>query len=259
MSYLRVKKIALCLLWSISLAASLTWADTPPPVVEKMPTLTIGTLMFNPPFETADTKRNIYSGFEIDMMNAVCQRLKWQCQYQAFTTIKDVSTQLLLGKVQVVVASIVVLKGDGEHLFSTPYLPSGIQFFAKKDSKISTMDDILQSKIGTVNDPLIKTIVAVNYARDLPISVYDTPQAGIEDLDNGKIDVFVMQTAAVKYWLSITSGAFKLIGDSHPIGLGNGAMVMNTQKALIDQINQALLAMENDGTYSQIYNRYVFL
>ncbi len=219
--------------------------------------LKIGTLIFNPPFETSDAKRNVYSGFEIDVMSAVCQRLKLNCRFIPVATVQDVFQQLAANQFDIAVASVIVLKGDGEHVFSTPYLPSGIQFFAKKDSKLNKLPDVLNSRIGTTDDPLVKTLVTVNYAVKYPLKIYPSPEAGIAALNSGEIDTFVMQTATTKYWLSNTSGAFKAIGRPIPIGLGNGAVGMLSASGLMDQINQVLLDIQQDGTYVQIYNRYV--
>lgn len=236
------------------------FASAAPPSldVRSTPPLIIGTLLFNPPFETSDPKRNVYSGFEMDIMAAVCQRIKVQCKYVALPTLKTVFKALNEGQINVAVASLIVLKGDGEHVFSTPYLPSGIQFFVKKESNINSIADIMQSKIGTINDPLIKILVTVNYAKNYPVVIYDTAQAGIDDLAAGKIDVFVTQAASAKYWLSMIAGTFKLVGKPIPIGLGNGIMALTGTEPLINQINQALFSMENDGTYARIYNRYGF-
>lgn len=219
----------------------------------------IGTLIFNPPFETADVKRHVFTGFEIDVMSAVCERLKFNCQFIAVPTVQDVFFKLAEKKFDIAVASVIVFKGDGEHVFSTPYLPSGIQFFAKKDSKINTIEDLLKSQIGTTDDPLIRTLVTVNYSLQSPLKVYSSPESGIAALNAGEIDAFVMQTATTKYWLQNTGDAFKPVGQPVPIGLGNGAVGMLTAKPLMDQITQALLSMQQDGTYTQIYNRYVLL
>lgn len=222
------------------------------------PDLKIGTLIFNPPFETSDAKRNVYTGFEIDVMSTVCQRLKLNCRFIPVATVQDVFQQLAANQFDIAVASVIVLKGDGEHVFSTPYLPSGIQFFAKKNnSKVNKLPDVLNSRIGTTNDPLVRTLVTVNYAIKYPLKIYPSPEAGIAALNSGEIDTFVMQTATTKYWLANTSGTFKAIGRPIPIGLGNGAVGMLTASGLMDQINQVLLDMQQDGTYVQIYNRYV--
>ncbi len=221
-----------------------------------MQTLKIGTLIFNPPFETSDAKRNVYTGFEIDIMLSVCQRLNLHCQFVPVASVNDVFMGLAAHQFDVAVASLIVLKGDGEHAFSVPYLPSGIQFFAKKSSNLNQLKDILRSRIGTTDDPLIRTLVTVNYAKKYPLEVYSSPQAGIDALASDKIDVFVMQTATTKYWLANTSGIFKSVGNPIPIGLGNGVVGMLSSAPLIEHINQALLAIQQDGTYVQIYNRY---
>lgn len=220
--------------------------------------LKIGTLIFNPPFETSDIKRNVYTGFEIDIMLTVCQRLNLTCKFIPVTNVNDIFNGLADHQFDIAVASVIILTGDGEHVFSIPYLPSGIQFFAKKTSNLNQLNDILSSRIGTTDDPLIRTLVTVDYAKKYPLNIFSSPQAGIDALATGKIDAFVMQTATTKYWLANTSGTFKAVGSPVPIGLGNGAVGMASASKLMEQINRVLLEMQRDGSYVQIYNRYDF-
>jgi len=52
-------------------------------------------------------------------------------------------------------------------------------------------------------------------------------------------------------WLLI-----RLVGSRIPIGDGYAVIANKGSEALIAQINQALLSMEEDGTYPQIYSNY---
>lgn len=220
------------------------------------PVLTIATMAFNPPFETSDRVRQVFSGFEIEIMSAVCQRLNVDCKFIARPNIIDVFNDLSSGKVDLAMGSIIVLKGDTDYIYSTPYLPSGIQFFAKQDSNLKTISDIVKSRIGTTDDSLIESLIKINYAKDHSLSIYDTPQAGIDALASDSIDVFVMQAYTAKYWVSNTSHTFKLIGTEIPFGLGNGIMARKDSIDLINTINQALVTIKQDGTYDRIYNQY---
>ena len=220
------------------------------------PVIKIGTLIFNPPFETSNLKQKTFSGFEMDLMTNACQRSHLKCQFVPLPTLNDVFLKLAQHEFDLVVASVIILKGDGDHVFSVPYLPSGILFFTKKNSPITHISQIPKQHIGTTNDPLIQTLVDANYATTYPLQVYDSPQAGIDALNVGDIDVFVMQTANTKYWLQNTGDVFKAIGRPIPLGLGNGAIALASSAGLMQKINQALLDMQQDGTYATIYNRY---
>ncbi|HAT9593342.1 TPA: transporter substrate-binding domain-containing protein, partial [Legionella pneumophila subsp. pneumophila] len=48
----------------------------------------------------------------------------------------------------------------------------------------------------------------------------------------------------------------KLLGDSFPFGVGFGVVARLDQAELIEKINQALIEIENDGTYLKIYNLF---
>ncbi len=41
--------------------------------------VTIGTLIYNPPYEVAVVKKNSFYGFNIDIINSVCKILTYEC------------------------------------------------------------------------------------------------------------------------------------------------------------------------------------
>jgi arginine transport system substrate-binding protein len=65
-----------------------------------------------------------------------------------------------------------------------------------------------------------------------------------------------MDSEAAKNWSSNNTDIYKLIGSPVSVGVGYGIMANPSQTKLIGDINQALLAMEADGTYLKIYSRY---
>lgn len=218
--------------------------------------LTIGTLFFNPPFEINTPNKNIFSGFEIDIMNAICARMNVTCEFVAMPKLIDVFNALDKGKIDLVVGAIIILNDDIKNIFSLPYLVSSVQFFVRKNSKINSITDVMNSKIGTINDPLIEKFISDSYAKKHPLIVYDDIEIGIDALDSGAIDALALQTPSTNYWISITNNIFKLIGHPVPIGFGNGIMSKNSSTRLMQQVDEALRLIQKDGTYGQIYTRY---
>ena len=222
----------------------------------KQSTLIIGTLFFNPPFEISTPNKKVFSGFEIDIMNAICSRMNVTCEFKAMPKLIDVFNELDDGKIDLVVGAIIVLNDDTNYIYSLPYLVSTVQFFVRKNSEINSIADVMNSKIGTINDPLIKTFISDSYAKKQPLLVYNDIEIGIDALDSGVIDAFALQTPSTNYWMSITGNIFRLIGHPISIGFGNAIMSKNTSTSLMQQVNEALRLMQKDGTYARIYTRY---
>lgn len=232
----------------------------PPPISSSgslnTPPLVIGTLPFNPPFETSDANSGVFLGFEIDMMNSICNRMGAKCVFKAIPEYQQIFAALDTGKIDMTVASIVIIEGSASYLFSYPFLPSYVQFFAKNNSTIETAKQVVGRKIGMINDPLLQAVMLQKFGSKPPFVIFPSVQAGIDSLTQGNIDVMVLEARSVDYWLSNTGGIFKKVGEPLPFGLGYGVMTRNTRLELINEINKAILSMENDGTYVRIYNRY---
>ncbi len=231
-----------------------------PQPVDDSNIIKIGTMVFNPPFEMNNPQKFIYSGFEMDLMSEACRRIKKECQFVTYPNLMDLIDELNQGKVDMAVASIICFPDDVNYVFSLPYLPSSVQFFVQKSSHIHTMAEVANSRIGTTNDPILKTFVTTNFAKKYPITVYATPQTGIDNLASGNIDAFVMQTVTTDYWLSITIDLFRAVGESIPVGHGNSAVVLTTNSKavnMIKQIDRVIKNMQTDGTYIDLYNRYI--
>ncbi len=218
--------------------------------------LLIGTTPQNPPFSSiADTKENFY-GFDIDMMGAICQRLKLHCKFTPIL-FKNLATELATGKIDIAIAAIIIGSfRENNFLYSLPYLESNAQFLTKKQSAITTPQDIVNKRVGVRIGTPFKDLAFTLYHDHITLLEFDRVEDLLNSLNSNSIDVMLTNAAAARYWFSNNSGVYKLIGIQIPTGQGYGIVANAGQDKLIQQINQALLEMEADGTYLQIYTRY---
>lgn len=219
--------------------------------------ITVGTLRYNPPFEVVSSPYMLF-GFEIDIMNSVCAHAQLSCTFKPFF-YSELLTQITQGSINLAIATIIISKYTQQNfIFSKPYLQSSGQFFVKKNSSINTLADLKGKVIGTVDDPLFEAYLGEKYSENNAVIYqgYTSLEPALSDLQEGKIDVFFLDKIAINYWIANNNQQFKSVGPVIPLGFGYAIAANKDNAALINLVNSALSAMEKDGSYLAIYNKY---
>ena len=238
-----MRKQLLCLLLSI---LPLSYADA----------LTIGTTQNNPPFSSMSDQKGHFYGFDIDIMNEICTRIKSPCTYTS-VVFNDIFPTLIAGKIDLAIAAIIITpERKQSFLFSIPYLESNAQFITQQQSPINTPEDIKNKKVGIRQGTPFAAIARKIYKNQVEIVEFAEVNDFFDALKNNTIDIVLTNAAAARYWYANNSDLYKLIGAEIPTGDGYGIIANKGQEKLITQINEALLHMEEDGTYLKIYTRY---
>ncbi|OGV47585.1 MAG: hypothetical protein A3F46_00650 [Legionellales bacterium RIFCSPHIGHO2_12_FULL_42_9] len=230
-------------------------------------TLKIGTSGDNPPFSYFSDSHNNFCGFEIDIMMEVCARLHAQCKFQAIV-VSDVLKLFADNKVDLVIAAIIEPPANApdavDFVFSTPYLPSSAQFLVRADSNIQTLQNIRYKAVGVrlgslFGGTLFKDYLLSLYNKQLSVTSYLEMCDVIDALQNQMVQAVFSNTEAIHYWYMINKDHFRVVGDPFPIGNGYTIMGKRGDEQLITDINKALHSMEQDGTYTTLYDRYFTL
>jgi ABC-type amino acid transport substrate-binding protein len=247
--------LLMCLLWQVACIH----AQAPQPTPKQV--LRIGTTAHYPPFASIADQKNDFVGFEIDIMGQICKRINASCQYKAMT-VEALAPALMMEQIDLAMAAIIIPSVKIEpFIFSLPYLPSSAQFMTEKQSSINVPADIRNKKVGVrsgtlYNNSLLGSLVKQIYQDEVTIVMYPKMDDMFVALTNHEIDVIFTNTEAVKYWNFNNGNTYKLIGSAIPIGNGYGIMGKKDQETLFANINRALLGMEADGAYLNIYSRY---
>ena len=217
--------------------------------------LIIGTLAYDPPFETTSDNKGNFFGFDIDIMNEVCNRLQEKCHYKPLTFEKILS-ETQSGQIDLAIAGISIMPNRQLlYLFSLPYLASRAGLLAKSNSTIKTIEDIQGKHIGVEAGTLFKTL-ALNKFPGVQITEYDTQNDLFQAVADDDVDLILLDEASAQYWMTNNGVSFKSVGKPIPMGVGYGIMANLSNSTLINRVNNALISMENDGSYLVIYKRY---
>ncbi|HAZ7573646.1 transporter substrate-binding domain-containing protein [Legionella sp. PATHC032] len=221
--------------------------------------LLIGVPEFAPPFvsRSGGGGGEIYFGFNIDLMNSICKIIEMECQYKGMN-IQQLYTNLNQGKLDIMLAPTpIVPTVDTNYIFSLPYLPSNAQVITlKANNDINSLADLKGKKVGTLKYTLYGSLLAEHFQDYFDLVQFSKlPDMAIA-LSNKQIEGVVLNSNAAKYAMSNSLTELKLVGDPIPIGNGYGILALKNKAPLIMKINQALLQIEKDGTYLEIYNTY---
>ena len=133
--------------------------------------------------------------------------------------------------------------------FSNPYYRSGAQIFvAKKNTSISSPEDLKGKKIGVVKASTFKDLVAKHTDQ---ITEYDSDITALMDLEPGRIDAVI--TDQMVGLRMIKEGKSNIKEAGKPLNLDEmGIAIRKDDKEMVEKVNKALDEIIKDGTYEKI-------
>jgi polar amino acid transport system substrate-binding protein len=237
---------------ALAVAATVVFAG---PAVAEEP-LRIGTEGAYPPFNMVDENGDLH-GFDIDIANALCAEMERECTF----VIQDwdgIIPGLLAGKYDAIVASMSVTEERKQAVdFTNKYWTNKLQFIAPTDVDLDISPEGMAGKtVGAQR----ATISAQWVEENLPgveIKLYDTQENAYLDLASGRIDAIIADMLVNYEWLQSDAGAeFEFKGE--PV-FENDLIAIALRKGnadLVEEINAAIDAIVEDGTYAEINAKY---
>lgn len=219
--------------------------------------LIVGTMHYAPPFEIIykANQKEYFMGFDIDIMNEVCKRINTECQYRSFI-YKYLFDAVQTKKVDLAIASITITPERKQvFLFSMPYLQSSAQFLTLSTSPIKEKDGLVNKRIGIQSGTVLITLAKTRFS-DAQLLTLDDEKELMQAIITGKVDAVLLDDASASYWVNNNNNLFKLLGKRIPLGLGYGIMSDLKNSALVERIDTALIEMQDDGSYLDIYKKY---
>jgi polar amino acid transport system substrate-binding protein len=239
---------------SLALAVAATVAFAGPAVAQDP--LRIGTEGAYPPFNMVDENGNLH-GFDIDIANALCAEMERECTF----VIQDwdgIIPGLLAGKYDAIVASMSVTEERRQAVdFTNKYWTNKLQFIAPKDVDLDiSAEGMSGMSVGAQRATISAQWVEENIP-DAELKLYDTQENAYLDLAAGRIDAIIADMLVNYEWLESDAGAdFEFKGE--PV-FENDLIAIALRKGnedLVEEINAAIDAIVEDGTYAEINAKY---
>ena len=209
------------------------------------------------PFEYMDEKTGEPVGFDVDVINAVAEKMGLTASYlpnQKFDTLVPIIKQG--GKADVSIAAITITDERLESVdFSEPYLDSNQAIVVAKGSSETqeTLNDASKQVVcqgGTTGDEWI--------GENLPDAVrapVDAVPAALTGVQTGLYQAMVVDLPVASYMLA-QSFSVLLIVKEIPTGEQYGIAVSKDNPELTQAVNKALEDMKSDGTMKEIETKW---
>ncbi len=223
-------------------------------IAQAQQTLRIGTTFFYPPYIMA-TKNQVF-GFEADYMQTVCKLMDKQCFF-SFMRFDKLFDALQQGTIDVAIASITITaERQQQFLFSYPYMLSNGAIVVNSDSLLKNQKDLFNKTVGLQTSSVFAPILRKQYNNAISIKYYDVAADLIEALTNKQVDAIVLDNHNAHFWRAQLGGKLRILGPEFKLGTGLGIMANKNNVGLITDINQAIVLLQNDGSFTRLYNQY---
>ncbi|MBS0519142.1 MAG: transporter substrate-binding domain-containing protein [Proteobacteria bacterium] len=229
----------------------------PPPAFK----LTVATWGSYPPFNYLDRK-GLPAGFEMDLAQEICQRIKAECEFVA-AKWDDLIPGLIDKKFDIVMASLEVTPERRRRLgMSRRYYLSPGAFIAAKGAPFDGPPSLLRNKrIGVQKDSTHADWIDKSFRRSAQIKRYATVADELQALAKGEVDAVFGDKAQLWLWSQKPEGqCCELVGqdikDTQTLGIGVAAGIRREDVKLREAFNKALGEMIADGTYKKLDAKY---
>ncbi|MDY6014781.1 MAG: amino acid ABC transporter substrate-binding protein [Paratractidigestivibacter faecalis] len=209
------------------------------------------------PFEYMDEKTGEPVGFDVDVINAVAEKMGLTASYlpnQKFDTLVPIIKQG--GKADVSIAAVTITDERMESVdFSEPYLDSNQAIVVAKGSSETeeTLNDASKQVVcqgGTTGDEWI--------GENLPDAVrvpVDDVTAALTGVQTGRYQAMVVDLPVASYMLSQSFSDLEIVKEI-PTGEQYGIAVSKDNPELTQAVNKALEDMKSDGTMKEIETKW---
>ena len=199
-----------------------------------------------------------YTGFDLDLAQAVADREGWDVQLEAIDW--DAKDALLgSGAINCIWNGFTMEGREDDYTFSEPYMLNGQVVVVRADSGIASLDDLAGKTVITQVDSAALDVLkgdqaslAATFASLETIGEYNT---AFMQLESGAVDAVACDLSIAEYQMAANAGAYtqlpEMLSEEHyAVGFKKG------DDATAEAVNEALRALVEDGTVQELCDKY---
>ncbi|STX38698.1 putative amino acid ABC transporter, periplasmic binding protein [Legionella feeleii] len=219
--------------------------------------LKIAVAIYDPPF-VMQIGNNQFYGFDIAMMEDVCRRINYTCQFIA-TPNNRLIERVRNRQADLAVSSIIItVKRLQQVNFSLPYLVSQARFLGPAKLAAQPFDiDLLDNKKIGITDNAFLSLIKMMGVKKPKVILFEHDNLMIQALRSGAIDIAFVDNPTAHYWHMNSSGSLRAMGEPITFGAGIGIAVNRNNFKLLSIINPALLDYQNSEAFKEDYHKYL--
>jgi polar amino acid transport system substrate-binding protein len=215
-----------------------------------------------PPFTVkgADGK---WSGWEVDLMNAVCAEAKLQCEMTE-TAWDGIIASLTSKKIDVIWSSMSITAERMQTInFTTMYYNTPTVIIGAKNGDLNITPDHLAGKtVGVQVSTVHEKYVQKYFSAKSTVKTYQTQDEVNQDLAAGRVDYVQADGGTLDAFLKTDAGKAccelkaQVPDDSEVLGVGVGGGVRKEDTELKGKIDAAIMALAKSGELEKITAKY---
>lgn len=239
-----------------ALAASMTMGTVS--MADERTTFTVGFDAEYPPYGYMDDDGE-YTGFDLELAQAVCDLEGWEL---IKTPIDWDSKDLELesGSIDCIWSGFTINGREDDYAWSYPYVDNSQVIVVSEDSGITCLDDLAGKIVGVqAASAALELLSADGDQADLA-ATFGTLQefadynTAFVELQAGSIDAVAMDIGVAQYQIKEKEGYIILDEELNSEQYGVGFRLDDEE--LRDTVNEALLALVEDGTVAELAEKY---
>jgi polar amino acid transport system substrate-binding protein len=214
-------------------------------------TLTVGSDIPYPPFEQG--KPGSYTGFDIELMEAIAENIGRTAEFQD-TSFDTIFRDLAQGRFEAVASATTITDEREETVdFTNPYYFSEQAILVKAGSDIDSVEKLSGGTIGvqqgTTGEEFVEEKGDAGELRPYP----QGPDA-VNALKSGVLDAVVLDIPVAENAVEASDGIE--ISAAIPTEEEYGFVVSQDDEELLEEMNEALEELKDDGTFTTIYKKW---
>lgn len=213
-------------------------------------TLYVGTNAEFAPFEYLEKGK--ITGFDIELMEALAKEMKKDIKIQNMS-FDGLLPALQMKKVDVVIAGMTETAERKKSVsFTKPYFRAKQVIIVKKGKDLKKFEDLSGKNVGVMLGFTGDTVVTE--IKGAKVQRFDTTYAAIMALEKGKVDAVVADSEPAKKYMEsykdLVIASAKAEEEEYAIA------VRKNDKALLENLNKALVQVKANGTYDALLKKY---
>lgn len=213
--------------------------------------LTVGSDIPYPPFEMGKSPN--YEGFDVELMGAIAEKIGRKAEFQD-TSFDTIFRDLAQGRFEAVASATTITDEREETVdFTNPYYFSEQAILVKEgESDIDSVEKLSGATVGvqqgTTGEEFVEEKANAGELRPYP----QGPDA-VNALKSGVLDAVVLDIPVAEN--AVESGGVE-VSAAIPTEEEYGFVVPQGEEELLDEMNEALDELQDDGTFTTIYEKW---
>lgn len=216
------------------------------------------------PLNFADPQTGEGIGWEYDAMNEIAKRLNMTVEWNLSSW--DTMIQAVReGQFDIGMDGITITDERKTQVdFSEPYMISEQFMLVRADEErfadaaafAADEDMLVGAQAGTTNFYTAVYEILDGNEDNPRIKLFETFGASVQALKSGDVDLVLMDKTSAAGYMGASPGSFKVVGD--PLGTEAFGFIFTPGSDLVEPVNAALKAMDEDGTLEALNQKWFF-